>query len=53
MRPEPEDTTRGHHEQPGAAFGLIDDEVVHLADTVTVRVEHHEPSDVVARRGRG
>ena len=48
VRPEPEDATRGHHEQPGAPLGLVDHEVLHLADPVTVRVEHDEPADVIA-----
>jgi hypothetical protein len=44
----PEATTRS----PGPAFGLVDDEVFHLTDTMTVRVKDHEPSDVVGGRSQ-
>ncbi len=48
VRPEPKNATRHHHEQPGAPFGLVDHEVLHFADAVTICVEHDEPSDVIA-----
>ena len=53
VRAEPEHAARGHHEQPGTPLGPVDDEVVHLADPVTVRVEDDKPADVVALVGQG